>query len=294
VQTDFITLIPFALLLLAVIGLWVHRIVWQSALALAIAAGYYTGAVTGPAVLWLALLTALAMSYAALRPRALTRRLKLMQALLGIAFTAFALALALNRFPGFPRTSLTGDIVLSPGAAPYNLGLGFPKVVTGILILGLINPLLEFVRSWRELGDVLKKVLPVFAVTVVVVMIATLAMGYVAFDPKWTSLFFAWAIANLFFTCLAEEAFFRAFVQNELAAAGGRTSLAYHVAVGVSAVLFGLAHLGGGWMYAFAATLAGLGYSIAYHRTGRVEAAMAVHFGVNTVHFLLFTYPRLA
>lgn len=29
-------------------------------------------------------------------------------------------------------------------------------------------------------------------------------------------------------------------------------------------------------------------------KTGRVEAAVAVHFLVNGAHFLLLTYPRLA
>ena len=38
--------------------------------------------------------------------------------------------------------------------------------------------------------------------------------------------------------------------------------------------------------------MAGLGYGWAFMRTQRIEAAMAVHFGVNAMHFLLFTYPR--
>ena len=33
---------------------------------------------------------------------------------------------------------------------------------------------------------------------------------------KWTSFFWLWAVTNLFFTCVAEEAFFRGFLQREL------------------------------------------------------------------------------
>jgi hypothetical protein len=44
-----------------------------------------------------------------------------------------------------------------------------------------------------------------------------MAMGFTAFAPKWTALFWLWAVVNLFFTCLSEEAFFRGFVQAELA-----------------------------------------------------------------------------
>ena len=41
------------------------------------------------------------------------------------------------------------------------------------------------------------------------------------------------------------------------------------------------------------ATVAGLGYSIAYAATRRVEAAVLAHFAVNATQFLGFTYPYL-
>jgi membrane protease YdiL (CAAX protease family) len=288
--TDPVTLIPFALLLAAVLGLWIHRAVWMVAFVAAVAAAYHTGALYGLAAVWLALLAAFAWVYRMWRdkPRSVTSRAA--QLIAGIVFFLLALALGLVLLPGFPRTVLIAETVLSPGAAPFSLGLGFPKVAGGILILGLINE--ARVRSWRELGEILRRAAPILLATALVVMIFTLAAGYVRFDPKWTPLFFTWAAANLFFTCLAEEAFFRGFVQAELARLGGRgwTTLA----IATSAVLFGLAHFGGGSTYVIAATLAGLGYALAYHRTQRIEAAMAVHFGLNAVHFLLFTYPRLA
>jgi uncharacterized protein len=283
-------LTPFALLLVAVLGLWIHRAVWIAALVAAVAAAYYTGALYGLAAVWLALLAAFAWVYRLWRdkPRNVTSRAA--QLIAGIVFFLLALALGLVLMPGFPRTVFVAETVLSPGAAPYALGLGFPKVVGGILILGLISE--TRVRSWRELGEVLRRAAPILVVTALVVMLFTLAAGYVRFDPKWTPLFFAWAAANLFFTCLSEEAFFRGFVQAELARLGGRDWTI--VAIATSAVLFGLAHFGGGSTYVIAATIAGLGYALAYHRTQRIEAAMAVHFGLNAVHFLLFTYPRLA
>jgi membrane protease YdiL (CAAX protease family) len=108
------------------------------------------------------------------------------------------------------------------------------------------------------------------------------------------ALFIPWALANLFFTCLSEEAGFRGFLQHELARIGRNRALAAALALIFSAVVFGLAHLGGGWRYALAATVAGLGYGYAYHKTQRIEAAMGVHFCVNALHFLLFTYPALS
>lgn len=278
------TLAPFILLLAAVLGLWVHRALWIGALAAAIVSGYLTDALHGLAALWIAIAGGLAWAYA----RSTTRVARLP---LGISFASFALAMGMALLPGFTRVVLVDDVVLSPGAAPYDIAVGFPKVVVGLFILGLIHPALV---SRRGLAGVLKSAVPVFAATAFVVMIAVFSMGYTAFAPKWTTLFLLWAPINLFFTCLSEEAFFRGFVQHELSRAGSRSDLVRIAALAVGAVLFGLAHFGGGASYVIAATLAGLGYGWAFQRTQRAEASMAVHFGVNAVHFLLFVYPTFA
>jgi uncharacterized protein len=262
----------------------VHRASSIGLLVAAVIAAYVTGALHGLAAVWIAIAGALAWGFA----HAQSRRARVS---LGIAFGVHALAMGLALLPGFDRVVLVGHVVLSPGAAPYDIAVGFPKVVCGIFILRLINPAL---LSRRGLADVLKRAAPVFAVTTLVVMIGVYSMGYTAFAPKWTPLFLLWAPINLFFTCLSEEAFFRGFVQHELARAGGNKGGAILVALVVGALLFGLAHVGGGISYAIAATLAGLGYGWAFQRTRRIEAAMAVHFGVNAVHFLLFVYPTFA
>ena len=41
------------------------------------------------------------------------------------------------------------------------------------------------------------------------------------------------------------------------------------------------------------ASIAGVGYGLAY-RFGGLGAAVATHFGLNLLHFGLFTYPMLA
>jgi membrane protease YdiL (CAAX protease family) len=284
--------LPFLLLVTAVIGLWMHRAIWIGALVAAIVAGYYSGALDGLAALWIALLAALAIAYARVRANTALPERPAWQALVGLLFFIYALAMGLALLPGFNRVELVAPQVLSAGAAPYSIGVGFPKVVTGILILGLINPLL--VRSWKELGPVLARALPVFAITAALGLAVVLLMGYTSFAPKWTVLFLLFAPINLFFTCLSEEAFFRGFVQQELSRVGSRPALAAGAALAIGAILFGLAHFAGGLNYALAAAVAGLGYGWAFMRTQRIEAAMAVHFGVNAVHFLLFTYPRLA
>ena len=276
--------LPFVLLLLAVLSLWVRRDLALGMLGLSVVAAYYTGALEGAAAVWIALLGMVAYLHAS--------RTGIQRLVTGVIFFVFAVALGLLLLPGFPRTVIAENVMLSPGAMPYTLGLGFAKVVTGVFILAFMHP--ERVRSWRELREVLARVAPVFLATAVAVMVLTLALGYVKFDPKWVPLFFTWAAVNLFFTCLSEEAFFRGFVQRELAQLGRNRELSAALAIAITALFFGLVHAGGGWKYALAAALAGVGYGIAYHRTQRLEGSMAVHFGLNATHFLLFTYPALA
>jgi CAAX protease family protein len=286
------TYLTFGLLLAAVLGLWINRAFWVAALAAAVLSGVFTGALHWLAAVWIAILFALALLYGRIRENQALSNKKLWQTLAGLVFAVYAVAMSLALLPGFHRVVLVEPQVLSPGASPYGISVGFPKVATGIIILGLINPLL--VRSWSELGRVLARALPIYIATAVVGMVVVTAMGYSSFAPKWTTLFLWFLPVNLFFTCLSEEAFFRGFVQHELSRIGSNRALASGVALTVAAMLFGLVHFGGGVQYIIAATVAGLGYGWAFLRTGRIEAAMAVHFGVNATHFLLFTYPRLA
>ena len=286
------TYLTFGLLLAAVLGLWINRTFWVTALAAAVLSGILTGALHWLAAVWIALLAALALLYVRARDNPNEADRAVWQTLAGILFAVYAVAMSLALLPGFHRVVLVEPQVLSPGATPYGISVGFPKVATGIIILGLINPLL--VRSWSELGRVLSRALPVYLITATIGMVVVIAMGYSGFSPKWTTLFLWFLPVNLFFTCMSEEAFFRGFVQHELSRVGSNRALASGIALTVAAALFGVVHFGGGVQYILAATVAGIGYGWAFLRTGRIEAAMAVHFGVNATHFLLFTYPRLA
>lgn len=53
-------------------------------------------------------------------------------------------------------------------------------------------------------------------------------------------------------------------------------------------------HLPAGISMGIMATLAGIGYGTAYVKTNIIEASTLTHFGMNVLHFLLFSYPMLA
>ncbi|WP_171183834.1 CPBP family intramembrane glutamic endopeptidase [Ruegeria sp. HKCCC2117] len=101
--------------------------------------------------------------------------------------------------------------------------------------------------------------------------------------PRWWLVF---VLSNLFLTCLTEEAFFRGYLQSavisRLGAVGG---------VIAASLLFGLAHFGGGPALVVFASILGLACGLGYYATQRLWVPVAMHFGFNLVHLLLFTYP---
>lgn len=281
-----VALTATAALLLAVLTLWAGPWTWRIAVGAAVVGGYAAGFLHGPAALWLVVVTASAWR---LRTSDGWRR-----AVWITVMAALGLLLGLHALLGFSNPVMLRDVILADGARPYSQYINFDKTLAGVLFLGCSGwtPL----RSAREWNAALQRAAPVTLVTVTVVMTASLALGYVRFDPRWSAIFPVWAAINLLTTCVSEEAFFRGLMQHELQcglppAFGPRQAAA--ISVALSALLFGVAHAAGGWQYMVVATVAGTGYAVVYHRTARLEMAMLTHFAVNAVHFLLFTYPAL-
>jgi uncharacterized protein len=255
------------------------------ALLFAVIAGYAANVLYGPAVLWIAALSAICIGYAQ-SGHVVSRKMRIVFAVLtALGVLALGTLLSLHALPGFHNFPAFENVVLSKGAAPYTLYLNFDKTLVGLGILGFTHrSLLASARQWNRAAW---RAAPLVPISIIAVALGALALGYLTWQPKWTSLFWIWAPANLFFVCLSEEAFFRGFIQRELTSCVGSG-----LAIAVSAVLFGLAHIAGGVSYVVLATAAGLGYAIVYHRTQSIEMSMLAHFGLNATHFLLFTYPR--
>jgi hypothetical protein len=121
----------------------------------------------------------------------------------------------------------------------------------------------------------------------------SLGAGYVRFDPKFPAETWLWLGVNLGFTCMAEEALFRGFIQAQLQRGWRNQPGGRWLALGLAAGLFGLAHAAGGAAYVALASVAGVGYGWIYQRTQRIEASILTHFALNAVHFFFFTYPAL-
>lgn len=212
-----------------------------------------------------------------------------------LALGAFALALALHALPGFVNPKLLDDVSISEAAPRVTQYLKFDKASAGLALLIFCVPLASTAQHW---GVVLRVAAIVGAVTVTLTAATGLALGYFDFDIKQPPQMGALLMTQLFFTCAAEEAFFRGFLQERMHRALMRwrplnASLlsASLAAVSVSTLLFALVHLRGGWPLVLLAAMSGAGAAVAYAMTRRVEAAILIHFAVNATHLFAFTYP---
>jgi uncharacterized protein len=207
------------------------------------------------------------------------------------------LSLALHAVPGFANPLLLDQVLVRPEAAPFSLHANFDKGFAGLMLVAF------FSARWHSLADArqgLQTAGIAALVTSSVVLGLACAMGRIQWEGTWPEPPQAphaawWFLAvNLCFTCVTEEAFFRGLIQERLHRCLPATPAAQALCVVVSALLFGLAHIGGGWAHVALASLAGLGCAWAYQRTRTVEAPILAHFTLNALHFTGFTYPQLA
>ena len=144
------------------------------------------------------------------------------------------------------------------------------------------------VTGTEDLRRIARPAAWVVAGTTVVVLGVALAVGYLRFDPHVPDDAAARTLSNLLFICVAEEAFFRGLLQDRLSALLARWPWWRWLPIVLASLLFGVAHAGKGLVLAGLATLAGVGYGLAYARTRRIEPAILTHFAVNTAHYFLF------
>lgn len=192
----------------------------------------------------------------------------------------WAIALMLHLIPGFSNLKVLDQMQAGPASVPFNmyLNLDKPLVFFGLLLawpalLGQGGAI-----RWRALALLL---LPLAALLITAWQLGALKPE--AGLPYWWWLF---ALNNLLFTCVAEEALFRGFIQQGVAA---RSRL--WLGILVASLLFGAAHLAGGPLLMLFAALAGACYGLAFQFSGRLSVAIAIHFLFNFAHLALFTYP---
>ena len=275
-----------ALLALAIVSLWfpplpagTRRVpVWTITLGAVGVVALIAGAVTPAGIAIVLLLIALC----AARERSTSPWLRVPAM---AAITLIALALALHKVAGFYNPQIARDV--AAGAAPVTQYINLDKAIAGIVLIAFYGRPARTRADWRAVG----RAWPIVVATPVLVLGIALLTGVVEWAPKLPSSTGTFLLSNLLITCVAEEAFFRALMQRGLQNSLSGTRYGVAVAIGVSSIVFGIAHLGGGVPMILLATLAGIGYGLALWRTGRIEAAILTHFVVNALRFLLVAGP---
>ena len=204
-----------------------------------------------------------------------------------IILIIWAAAMCLHLVPGINNLLVIDNAMSGPQSMPFSMYLNLDKPLVFFALLLAYPRLLGEGSSCLGLRSGLA-IAVTTACTLMLLPIAAMA-GVLSVELSWPEWWWLFALNNLLFTCVVEEALFRGVLQQSLSNRWG-----WKVGLIVASVLFGFAHFPGGVALVLFATLAGLGYGLAFHFSGRLWVAVLLHFLFNMTHLALYTYPALA
>ncbi|MEJ2691484.1 MAG: CPBP family intramembrane metalloprotease [Candidatus Thiodiazotropha sp.] len=275
----------YGLTIFSLIGVWLieNKNVWRvtGILALFIALAVdHVSLIALPSLLLLLIFTT-ALQFDKNRAR---------QGIWRLSVVILPLVIALAFSGAFSTWTLLDGIQLGHSSSSYAINLNMSKALIALILLATVVPT---INCWTDLSQMLKKTIPIFAIGLPAVVAFSSAVGYTQFDFKLQPIIFAWGTVNLFLTCIGEEVFFRGIVLKQLMHSFEPFKNGNYLALALSSIIFGIVHFNGGLIFILVATSAGLLYGAAYIKTGKVEASILCHFGINVFHFIFLTYPKI-
>ncbi|KJF95046.1 CPBP family intramembrane glutamic endopeptidase [Photobacterium leiognathi] len=194
----------------------------------------------------------------------------------------WCVALFLHAIPGFRNAKVLDAVITGPQSIPFTMYLNLDKPFIFFGLLFAYPTLLGNKRTFN-IKAIFLTAIPLFS-------LLPIAWGLGALQPEITVPDWWWLflLNNLLLTCVAEEAFFRGFIQQSLSKQFG-----WIIGIAMASLLFGLVHIHGGLLLVAFATLAGVGYGLIYRYSSRLWVAVLFHFLFNFAHLLLFTYPMM-
>lgn len=272
--------LTFVSLLLSIVSLWIGQKTRMLFFGLYLIFGWFSSSLE-----WIALLPIGLMAiFTYLQQRNSTKKILLSFKVISLLV---AFGLMEHFWLGFNNWKIYSDVSLSERSLPYTLYLNLDKPLVGLFFL----PTLISCKRKEEWIDTIYHVFLFSLITIPTLFFFSWLTGHVKWDPKIPFITPIWILANLFFTCTAEEAFYRGFIQKHLSESLKNFPWGQAVSISIAAILFGLDHYTGGYKYIFLATIAGIFYGISFATTKRIEVSIFTHFILNFTHLLLFSYP---
>ncbi|MDP3372219.1 MAG: CPBP family intramembrane metalloprotease [Candidatus Paracaedibacteraceae bacterium] len=207
------------------------------------------------------------------------------------AFTLLGFLLFFHMIPGFNNFKVFDGIQIAPQCKPFTMYMNLEgALIAFTLIASGIIPLAKRRNEWKS---IIKEANFYGMLCTGTLMIAALLLGHVTFDVKFPSQTFIFLTTNLMLTCIAEEAFFRGYIQKGLTNLCQDKGFPSAYALIITSILFGFRHYQQGVPMIILSTIAGLFYGAAFLKTNRIESSILVHISLNATHFFFFSYPAL-
>lgn len=280
------SLATYTLLSFAMISLWLRKkpLIFGSLLGLTCIAGLLAGHLHPSALLGMALFAGVAQRWGMAQKQS-------QHLMWGLLVVLLSMLLWFHKVPGFANALLAKNLVIGQHTQAFNFFLNIDKSLIGLFILGF-GPI-ALLKTRAEAWQLFKQTLPMAALSIFMIVGLACLTGHVQYDFKINRLLLIFALNNLLFVCIAEEALCRGLVQNTLSQMLAPYRYGQVLALLAASLFFGLLHQGD-WLYILLATIAGLCYGLVYQKTQRIEASILTHFLLNMVHFVGFSYPALA
>ena len=200
-----------------------------------------------------------------------------------LLLVVLSLGLAMHKIPGFFNQLVFSSDAFGQSGLPFTLYANVDKALAGLALLNAFSAHIKWRIGLKELQ----------LIALFLAGFYTLALILGAeFELKFMHLTWVFLLLNLFITCIAEESFFRLAIQRPINK-GLKNALNGGLAVLITAAIFMLAHFHTGEGAEKRLVLifcAGLLYGTVYLKRNFGSAVM-LHFSLNAIHFMLFTYP---
>lgn len=199
--------------------------------------------------------------------------------------------------PGFYNPSFFQSIHLTQWSSPYNLYLNLDKAFFALCLLltsqkekegQSLSALAVFTIAMRYLGILVFTLLGIGVIT-----------GFVRFEAKIPSILLLWCLTNIT-VVMQEEVIYRLYLQRSLQKTLKtkiKTRWAPFLSIALPSIIFAFMDAKGlvpgkkDILYCLCTMIASLTYGTVYHKTKNIVWSGFVHFALNLIHILFFTYP---